>query len=98
MPDLRTPFITRFASLFDRIVGVFRSQRIEKDLRAEMQAHIDMRAEWLVARGRPPDEARREAVRQFGNRTHMEERARAQRLLPPLESVMQDLRYGLRLI
>jgi putative ABC transport system permease protein len=98
MPDVRAPFFTRFASLLDRTLGVFRSQRIEKELRDEMQAHIDMRTELLIAQGCPPDKARRQAMRQFGNRTHMEETARAQHVLPPLESVMQDLRYGLRLI
>jgi predicted permease len=85
-------------SLLDRIVAVFRSRRVEDELRAETQAHIDMRTELLIERGALPDEARREAVRQFGNRTHMEEEARAQDVLPTLESVMQDFRYGLRLI
>ena len=98
MPELRAPFFSRLASLLDRILGVFRVRRIEKELRAEMQAHIEMRTELLIERGCPPDEARREAVRQFGNRTRVEEEARAQDVLPALESVMQDLRYGLRLI
>ena len=90
--------VRRFASLLDRVLGVFRSRRIENELREEIATHIDMRTELLIARGCAPDEARAQAVRQFGNRTRMEEEARAHDLLPPLESVMQDLRYGLRLI
>ena len=95
---MRAPRVSRLASLLDRVLGVFRSRRIEDDLRSEMRAHIEMRTELLVERGSPPDRARAEALRQFGNRTQMEEEARAQELLPPLESVLQDLRYGLRLL
>jgi predicted permease len=36
-------------------------------MRAELQAHIDARVEYLVARGRTPDEARAEAERRFGD-------------------------------
>src|SRR5689334_20307184 len=90
--------LVRLATLLDRVVGVFRSRRIEDDIRAEIRTHIEMRTELLIERGAPPDEARRQAVRQFGNRTRIEEEARAHHLLPSLESVMQDLRYGLRLI
>ena len=97
MPELPAA-LARFASLLDRVLGVFRSRRIENELREEMRAHVAMRTEWLIERGHPPDDARREAARQFGNRTRMEEEARAQDLWPPLESVIQDLRYALRLL
>ena len=98
MPELPTPLAARLASLLDRMLGVFRSRSIENDLRAEMETHLDMRTELLIERGASPTDARRETLRQFGNRTLMAEEARAQDVLPSLESVMQDLRYGLRLI
>ena len=98
MREPRTPLGLRLAALLDRVLGVFRSRRIEDELRAEMQAHIEMRTELLMEHGATPDEARRKALRLFGNRTYLNEEARAQDVLPPLESVIQDLRYGLRLI
>lgn len=88
----------RLRSLVDRLFGSFRSRGIENDLDAEIQAHIDMRAELLVAQGWSPDDARDEARRRFGNRTLVREEARSQDVLPRLESVAQDVRYGLRLL
>ena len=88
----------RIRSLIARVVGVFRSRHIERDVRAEMQSHIDMRTELLVARGASPDAARLEALHHFGNRTLVQEEARTQELMPPLESIVQDLQYGARLL
>jgi putative ABC transport system permease protein len=88
----------RFQSLVARLFGSFRSRGIENDLDTEIQTHIDMRAELLVGQGWSPDDARDEARRRFGNRTLVREEARSQDVLPPLESVGQDLRYGLRLL
>jgi len=98
MPELSSSLVRRLTSLLRRSLGVFRSRSIEADLQAEMQSHIEMRTELLTARGVPPEEARRQALRQFGNRTYLNEETRAQELLPPLESLMQDARYALRLI
>jgi hypothetical protein len=88
--------IQRIASLIRRILGVFRAARIERDVEAEVEAHLEMRTELLVARGFTPEEARREALRHFGNRTLVQEHARGQELLPALESVVQDIKYGVR--
>jgi putative ABC transport system permease protein len=89
---------SRGRSLIARLAGVFRSRPIESDLRAELQSHIDMRTELLIARGASPHAARLEALRHFGNRTLVQEEARGQALLPRLESVVQDLQYGVRLL
>jgi predicted permease len=43
------------------------SARSRDDMREELQAHIDARVEYLVARGRSPEEARAESERRFGN-------------------------------
>jgi putative ABC transport system permease protein len=88
----------RTTSLIARVVGVFRSRHIETDLREEVQSHIDMRTELLIARGASPHAARLEALQHFGNRTLVQEEARRQEVLPRLESVVQDLQYGARLL
>src|SRR6266567_1855897 len=90
--------LQRTTSLIARLLGVFRSGRIEEDVRAEIQAHIDMRTDLLIARGAAPDDARYEALRRFGNRTLIQEEARGQELLPRIEPLTQDLRYGLCLL
>jgi putative ABC transport system permease protein len=88
----------RARSLIARAAGVFRSRHIESDLRAELQSHIEMRTELLIARGASPRAARVEALKHFGNRTLVQEEARGQELLPHLESVIQDLQYAVRLL
>src|SRR5215831_1617544 len=90
--------LQRARLLAARALGVFRSRRIESDVQAEMDAHIQMRADLLIAQGMSPDVARSEARRRFGNRTLLQESARGQEMLPHLESIVQDLQYGLRLL
>jgi predicted permease len=88
----------RLIASISRLLGVCRSRAIEDDLRTEIETHIAMRTDLLIARGVPSDEARAEAVRRFGNRALTVEDARAHELSPRLESVIQDVRYGLRLL
>src|SRR5690348_9900569 len=90
--------LRRIRGLAARARGVFRSGGIEADVRAEMAAHIEMRTELLIAQGRSPEAARREALQRFGNRTLLEERAREHQVLPHLESIVQDFQYGVRLL
>src|SRR6185503_14068923 len=89
--------IRRLRSVSTRLFAVFRTSRIEDDVDAEVQSHLAMRAELLAARGMPPEQVQREARRLFGNRTYLKEEARNQELFPSVESVVQDIRYGLRL-
>ncbi|HEY1575950.1 MAG TPA: ABC transporter permease [Terracidiphilus sp.] len=48
---------------YDRILG----SDSTADVKAELRFHIDSKTDDLIARGWPPDDARREAERQFGN-------------------------------
>ncbi len=90
--------LQRARSFAARLVGALHSRRIDEDIDAELQSHLEMRAELLVARGSSHDDALNEAKRMFGNRTYLKEEARGQELLPRVESLAQDLRYGLRLL
>jgi putative ABC transport system permease protein len=69
---------------------------LDSELSDEMQAHLDMMAAENVERGMSPDEARAAARRQFGNLTRTEEKAREAWQFPRLETILQDIRYGLR--
>jgi putative ABC transport system permease protein len=66
------------------------------DLHAEIDAHLEFEIQENIACGMPPDEARAAARRHVGNLTQIEERARDAWGFPSLETVAQDLRYGLR--
>ena len=83
-------------SALARIAGLFTGNRADDDMRAELQAHLDMETAEYVRRGMSPDEARRKALIESGGLTQAAEAVRAQRGLPWLESLGADLRYALR--
>ena len=64
----------------------------------EMQAHLDLAIEWHVRRGLTPEQARRQALLDFGGVEQTRQEYRDQRGLPMLESTLQDVRYGIRLL
>jgi len=56
-------------ALIRRIGNLFRRAQVDGEIDAELQAHIDMRMEENVAQGMSREEARRDALLRFGNRT-----------------------------
>lgn len=68
----------------------------DADLRAEMEAHLEMEIEENVRRGMRPDEARRRAMIASGGLVQAAEGVREQRGLPGIESLAADVRYALR--
>jgi len=73
-----------------------RTRGLDDDLGEEMRSHLEFLMEENIARGMAPDEARAAARRHFGNQMTTGERAREAWQFPRLETVLQDLRYGLR--
>jgi predicted permease len=69
---------------------------LANDLSEEMQAHLDLMTADNTERGMTPDEARSAARRSFGNVTRTQENAREAWQFPRLETILQDIRYGLR--
>lgn len=70
------------------------------DFAEEIQAHLEMqmedRLERGLARGLTPEQARSDAMREFGNRTRIAELARESWTFPGLDSLTKDVRYALR--
>jgi putative ABC transport system permease protein len=83
-------------AILARIAGVFTGHRADDDLRAELQAHLEMEIAEYMRRGMPEDDARRQALLASGGLTQAAEAVRAQRGLPWLESVAADVKYALR--
>jgi hypothetical protein len=79
-----------------RLSALFRPRRYDQDLDEELRAHIEMRTEELAAGGLPRDEARRRAQMAFGNAACVKEDTRAADTVRFLETLWQDVRYGLR--
>lgn len=81
---------------FNRIANLFRRSRMDREIREELEAHIEMRIEENLARGMTPEAARREAQVRFGNAGLMRERVAAVDASLTLESIWRDIRYALR--
>ncbi len=79
-----------------RIVALFSRARLDRELREEMEAHIQLRRKSLVDEGMDPAAADAAARRLFGNATVLRERTREMWGFPAAESVLMDVRYGLR--
>src|SRR5215472_10497428 len=82
--------------LLTRFTGLFRRNRLERDLDEELQLHIELKTQENSAAGMPPEEARYAALRAFGGVEQKKEECRDADRLRWLEELIQDLRYGLR--
>ena len=83
-------------ALFRRIGNLFRRNRVDGDIDAELQAHIAMRIDDNVKSGMSPEEARRDALLRFGNTTTTRERVTAADTALGLDCVLFDVRYAWR--
>ena len=81
-----------------RLLGLFRDRRADENLDAELRAHLELLTEENMRRGMKPEEAHYAARREFGGIEQTKEAYREQRGLPLVESVLQDLRYGVRIL
>ena len=79
-----------------RIANLFRRSRLDREAEAEMRAHIEMRAADNLAAGMADEEARRDALLRFGNRTALRERVASADAALLLDSIAFDMRYALR--
>ena len=82
---------------WSKIYGALHLRRgLDDDLTDEMQTHLDLMTSENLERGIPADEARAAARRAFGNLARTQERARESWQFPGIETILQDVRYGLR--
>jgi putative ABC transport system permease protein len=72
--------------------------RSDSDFDDEVDTHISMLTDRLVRRGMPIEDARYEALCQFGNQTVLKEIRNDMRTFVWLETLWQDLRYGVRVL
>ena len=81
-------------AVFRRFANLFRRSTVDHDIDAELQAHIAMRIDANVAAGMSPEEARRDALLRFGNRTVAKERVVASDTALSLGDLWRDIRYA----
>jgi putative ABC transport system permease protein len=85
-------------SWWSRLANVGRSRRVFRELDEELQFHLDERIRELTASGMTPEAAGREAKRRFGSPLRAREDSLDVKLLPWLDSLLRDLRLGIRML
>ncbi len=88
----------RFRIFGARLRGLFRKQHLDRELDAELRAHLESLAEENIRRGMNPTQAAHAARREFGGVEQTKELYRERRGLPFLETLLQDVRYALRML
>ncbi len=84
--------------LGERARAFLRRDLLDAELREEIEGHIALRRDALVEEGMAPEEAERQARLRFGSASLAREDARALWSFPTLESFIQDLAYGARVL
>src|ERR1700682_5708795 len=87
-----------FGTFIQRVAALFRRRRLEDDLDEELRSHLEMAIELNMGKGMSAEDARREALRSFGGVEQTKENYREKRGLPMIETTLQDLRFGLRML
>jgi hypothetical protein len=85
-------------SWINRLLGSLRKSGLEEQLDDELHFHIEMRTKEFVAAGMTAEEARQQAAKLFGNELLLKERSREMDTVAWLETLLQDLRYALRML
>jgi predicted permease len=88
----------RLRAWLSRMGEFFRRGQRDHDLAAEMESHLQLHIEDNVRAGMSTAEARREALMKLGGVEQTKENYRQQRGLPFFEVLLQDLRFGVRML
>jgi predicted permease len=84
--------------LWRRVVARATRNRRDAEMADEIRDHLERRREQLIADGMNPADAAAAARRGFGNITTIREEMHEMWGFPRVESILQDIRYGARLL
>jgi len=93
--------IVRFSWIrvaLSRIAGFFKTHHIADDFDSELTSHLEMLVEENIRKGMTLEEARFAALRRLGGPMQIAETNRELRGLPFLETLLQDVRFGARML
>lgn len=85
-------------NVFRGLRDLLRHRRLERDMQEEMRQHLERATGRFRARGLSPEEARRAALREFGNVAWLQEKARDARGGRWLEAFSPDVRLAVRML
>jgi len=85
----------RLRAFWLRVAGLLRVGR-DDDFDAELESHLELHTEDEIRAGVSPEEARRQALIRLGGAEQVRQLHRERTTFPELESLLQDVRYGMR--
>ena len=80
----------------NRLQSLFHRTRLDREVDAELEAHLNLAIEENLGRGMDAEKARRQALISLGGVAQAREHHREARGLPALDTFWQDMRYALR--
>jgi predicted permease len=90
--------MSRLRTFGARLLGFLLRRRRERELHEELESHLRLLAEETMHAGMSPQDAQCSARREFGGVEQTKEAYRDQRGLPFLETLLQDVHFGVRLM
>ncbi|HYY56701.1 MAG TPA: ABC transporter permease, partial [Pyrinomonadaceae bacterium] len=87
--------LSRFSSFWRNI---FKRARVEQELDEELRAYVELLTEEKIRTGLAADEARRLSLIELGGLDQVKEQVRDVRVGVMMETLLQDLRYNLRVL
>jgi putative ABC transport system permease protein len=81
-----------------RLHGLFHKERSDQALADEMESHLQLHIDDNLRSGMTPEQARRSALMKLGGVAQTEENYRDRRSIPALETLLQDLRFAVRML
>jgi putative ABC transport system permease protein len=90
--------LRQLRALVVRLSHLFSREKHERELAEELESHLRMHIEDNVRAGLTSQEARRQALIKLGGVEQTKEKYRRQRGLPLIETLIQDVRYGVRML
>ncbi len=88
----------KLRALFVRLRGVFAHGEADRELADELESHLQMHIDDNLHSGMTEEEARRQALIRFGGLEQAKQACRERQGLPGVETLWQDLRFGLRVL
>ena len=86
------------SDLVFRLRSLFRRNTVEAELDDELRFHFEQQVEKYIRSGMTPEEARRQARWSVGGIDQVKEECRDERGVQHMENLLQDLRYGWRML
>jgi predicted permease len=91
-------FAKSLRASFRRLLGLFRKPRNDAEFAAELESHLQLHIEDNLRAGMTPEAARRDALLRLGGVEQTKENYRDRRGMPALETLLQNLRVGSRML